>query len=89
MTIKELTDIQNENRQFVSTFDSELIYSREYNCKKIDLFSNGNYVCSTNASKSLKLAKARLLGKHWLSCGCTKITAKYSKQLISYPSHCN
>jgi hypothetical protein len=78
MTILELTDIQNENRKFLNQFDSKIIYGREYNCRKIDLFSNGNYVCSTNASKTLKLAKARLLGKHWLSCGCTRITAKFA-----------
>lgn len=78
MTVLELTDIQNENRKFIDTFDSKLIYDRDYNCRKIDLFSNGNYICSTNASKTLKLAKARLLGKHWLSYGCTRITAKFA-----------
>lgn len=79
MTIKELNHIQEANRQFISQFDNEVIYDKDYNCKKIDLYSNGNYVYSTNASKTLKLAKARLLGKHWLSYSCTKVTAKFSK----------
>lgn len=79
MTIAELNDIQASNRQFIDQFDNEIIYSRDYNCRKIDLFSNGNYVCSTNASKTLKLAKARLLARHWLSLGCTKVTAQFDR----------
>jgi hypothetical protein len=78
MTVLELIDIDKSNREFVSKFTTEILYSREYNCRKINLFSNGNYVCSTEASKTLKLAKARLLAKYWLDCGCTKITAEFA-----------
>ena len=79
MTLLEIKEVEKCNRAFVDQFEPSVIYSREYNCKKIDLFSNGNYICSTKASKTLKLAKARLLGKHWLSYGCTKITAQFAK----------
>jgi hypothetical protein len=78
MTLLELIDVQNSNREFLSKFTPEVLYSREYSCRKINLFSNGNYVCSTEASKTLKLAKARLLNRHWLTCGCTKITAEFA-----------
>lgn len=78
MTVLELIDIDKSNREFVSKFTPEILYSREYGCRKINLFSNGNYVCSTEASKTLKLAKARLLARHWLTCGCTKITAEFA-----------
>jgi len=79
MAILELNDIEKENREFLDQFSKETIYSKEDNCKKIDLFSNGNYVGSTNSSKTLKLAKARLLARHWLTTGCTRITAKRAK----------
>jgi hypothetical protein len=79
MTIEEMEKIQDMNRLFISSYSPEIIYSRDYNCPKIDIFSNGKYVCSTEASKTLKLAKARFLGKHWLSYGSTKVTAQFSK----------
>jgi len=78
MTVLEFIDIEKANRAFVSKFTPEVLYSREYNCRKIYLYSNGNYICATEASKTLKLAKARLLARHWLSCGCTKITAEFA-----------
>lgn len=79
MAIEKMEKIQDTNRLFIDGYPPETIYSRDYNCPKIDIFSNGKYVCSTEASKTLKLAKARFLGKHWLSCGSTKVTAQFSK----------
>ena len=79
MTIEKMEKIQDLNRLFINRYPAETIYSRDYNCPKIDIFSNGEYVCSTEASKTLRLAKARFLGKHWLSYGSTKITVQFSK----------
>lgn len=71
----------SKNLSLLSNFSNDVLISRDYDCPKIDLFSDGKYICSTEGSKTLKLAKARLLDKYWFwfKYSSTKITAKFYK----------
>lgn len=77
-TGEELKEINlMRNKLVLQDFTSAELSSRDCNCPKIDLFSDGKYICSTEASKTLKLAKARLLYKHWMDYSLTEVRAQF------------
>jgi hypothetical protein len=68
-----------QNKLLIYAFPNAVLSRSDYPCPKIDIFSNGEYLYTTNESKTPKLAKARLLYHKWMDYSLTKITAKKQK----------
>lgn len=53
-------------------------YNNQTGCYKIDIFLNGSYVCSTEQSRTCKIAKDKYAKFHSLGI-FDKLTAHFSK----------